>query len=178
MERRTTADSAMDPAKDSTLGHGVSSGQALSYPALGAMIGGFLGLLGVFLGWFAHDILVSGGQVVTYVFKGTSDLSGSLATIGAIVAFVGGGVMLLMADPKIRRWTTMAAGAGGVFLLVFSVVGLFRTSAVVGDVAGLAGSAGAAKSAFGVYLSVLGGVIATAAVMLTLNREKGSDAAE
>jgi hypothetical protein len=178
MEHRTATDSATEPAQASAVGQAVSSGQALSYPALGAMISGFLGLLGIFLGWFAHDVLVSGGQVVTYVFKGTSDLSGSLAALGAIVAFVGGGAMLLMADPKIRRWATMAAGAGGVFLLVFSVAGLFRASAAVGDVAGLAGSSGAAKSAFGVYLSVLGGVIATAAVTLTLNREKATPTSE
>ena len=170
MEQRTVADSTDNPS--------VSSGQELSYPAIGAMLGGFVCLLGIFLGWFAHDVLVSNGQVITYVFKGTSDLSGSLATVGAIVAFVGGGAMLLMADPKIRRWSTMAVGAGGVFLLVFSVVGLFRASAAVGDVAGLAGSAGAAKSAFGVYLSVLGGVIATAAVMLTMNRERSAAPSE
>jgi hypothetical protein len=149
--------------------------QSLSYPALGAMIGGFVGLLGVFLGWFAHDVPVGGGQTLTLVVRGTADLSGQLATIGAIVAFVAGGGMLLMADSNINRWAAMAAASGAAFLLVFSVIGLLRAGAVFGDAAPLAASASAARSSFGAYLSALGGVVATAAAMVSVARGRDAD---
>ena len=53
--------------------------QALSYPALGAMTGGFLGLLGIFLGWFVYEAQAAGGGVDSLVLRGTQDLSGQLA---------------------------------------------------------------------------------------------------
>jgi hypothetical protein len=146
--------------------------QALSYPALGAMIGGFVGLLGVFLGWFAHDVAVGGGETLTLVVRGTADLSGQLAAMGAVVAFVAGGGMLLMADAKINHWAAVAAASGAAFLLVFSVIGLLRAGAVFGDAAPLAASASAARSSFGAYLSALGGVIATAAAMVSVARDR------
>ena len=105
--------------------------QALSYPALGAMIGGFLGLLGIFLGWFVYEAQLGGGGVDSLVLRGTQDLSGKLAALGAIVSFLGGGAMLLMADARIGRWATMAAGVGAVFLLAFSAAGLFRADAAL-----------------------------------------------
>lgn len=145
--------------------------QALSYPALGAMTGGFLGLLGIFLGWFVHEAQLAGGGVDSLVLRGTQDLSGQLAALGAIVSFVGGGAMLLMADAKIGRWATMAAGVGAVFLLAFSAAGLFRADAALQSAGAVAGSAG---SAFGAYLSALGGVIATASVMLGIVRDRES----
>lgn len=144
--------------------------QALSYPALGAMTGGFLGLLGIFLGWFAHEAQLAGGGVESFVVRGTQDLSGQLAALGAIVAFLGGGAMLLMADAKLGRWATMAAGAGAVFLLAFSAAGLFRADAALQS-AGAAVAAGGG-TAFGAYLSALGGVIATASVMLGVVRDR------
>jgi hypothetical protein len=143
--------------------------QSLSYPALGAMVGGFVGLLGVFLGWFANDVPV-GGRVLTVVLRGTADLSGQLAAVGAIVAFVGGGALLLMADAKINRAAAVAAASGAAFLLVFSVVGLLRPDAVFDAAPVLA-----ARPSFGVYLSALGGIIATAAVMVTFARGGGSE---
>jgi hypothetical protein len=144
--------------------------QALSYPALGAMTGGFLGLLGVFLGWFAHEARLAGGGVESFVVRGTQDLSGQLAAFAAIVAFVGGGAMLLMADAKIGRWATMAAGAGAVFLLAFSAAGLFRADAALESANALV--AVRDGTAFGAYLSALGGVIATASVMLGIVRDR------
>ena len=144
--------------------------QALSYPALGAMTGGFLGLLGIFLGWFVYEAQVAGGGAESLVLRGTQDLSGQLAALGAIVSFLGGGAMLLMADARIGRWATMAAGIGAVFLLAFSATGLFRADAVLQS-AGAAGSAGNG-TAFGAYLSALGGVVATAAVMLGIVRDR------
>jgi hypothetical protein len=143
--------------------------QALSYPALGAMTGGFLGLLGIFLGWFVHEAQLAGGGVDSLVLRGTQDLSGQLAALGAIVSFVGGGAMLLMADAKIGRWATMAAGAGAVFLLAFSTAGLFRADAALQSTVAVAGPAG---TAFGAYLSAIGGVIATASVMLGVVRDR------
>lgn len=148
--------------------------QALSYPALGAMTGGFVGLLGIFLGWFAHEAQLVGGDVDSLVVRGTQDLSGQLAALGAIVAFLGGGAMLLMGTPrpdaKFSRWATMAAGAGAVFLLAFSAAGLFRADAALQS-AGAAVAAGGG-TAFGAYLSALGGVIATASVMLGVVRDR------
>ena len=143
--------------------------QALSYPALGAMTGGFLGLLGTFLGWFVHEAQLAGGGADSLVLRGTQDLSGQLAALGAIVSFLGGGAMLLLADAKISRWATMAAGAGAVFLLAFSAAGLFRADAALQSAGAVAGSAG---TSFGAYLSVLGGVIATASVMLGVVRDR------
>jgi hypothetical protein len=131
------------------------------------MTGGFLGLLGIFLGWFAHEAQLAGGGVESFVVRGTQDLSGQLAALGAIVAFLGGGAMLLMADAKLSRWATMAAGAGAVFLLAFSAAGLFRADAALAS----AGAAGGG-TAFGAYLSALGGVIATASVMLGVVRDR------
>ena len=143
--------------------------QALSYPALEAMTGGFLGLLGIFLGWFVHEAQFAGRGVDSLVLRGTQDLSGQLAALGAIVSFVGGGAMLLMADAKIGRWATMAAGAGAVFLLAFSTAGLLRADAALQSTVAVAGPAG---TAFGAYLSAIGGVIATASVMLGVVRDR------
>jgi hypothetical protein len=64
----------------------------------------------------------------------------------------------------------MAAGVGAVFLLAFSATGLFRADAVLQS-AGAAGSAGDG-TVFGAYLSALGGVVATAAVMLGIVRDR------
>ncbi len=144
--------------------------QALSYPALGAMTGGFLGLLGIFLGWFVYELQLAGGGVESFVVRGTQDLSGQLAALGAIVAFVGGGAMLLMVDTRIGRWAAMGAGAGAVFLLAFSAVGLFRADAALRST-GAAVAVGVG-TAFGAYLSALGGAIATASVMLGIVRDR------
>lgn len=145
--------------------------QALSYPALGAMTGGFLGLLGIFLGWFVHGAQLAGGGVDSQVLRGTQDLSGQLAALGAIGSFLGGGAMLLMADARVGHWATMAAGVGAVFLLAFSAAGLFRVDAALQSAGAVAGSNG---TAFGAYLSALGGVIATASVMLGIVRDRES----
>jgi hypothetical protein len=145
--------------------------QALSYPALGAMTGGFLGLLGIFLGWFVHELQLAGGGVESFVVRGTQDVSGQLAALGAIVAFVGGGAMLLMADARIGRWAAIGAGAGAVFLLAFSAAGLFRADAALPST-GAAVAVVGVGTAFGAYLSALGGVIATASVMLGIVRDR------
>ena len=68
--------------------------QSLSYPALGAMVGGFVGLLGIFIGWFAHDVLVTDGQTAVVV------------------------AMLLLADSTFSRWATLTAAAGAAALVV------------------------------------------------------------
>ena len=149
--------------------------QSLSYPALGAMIGGFVGLLGVFLGWFARDVLVADGETVTVVARGTADLSGQLATVAAVLAFAGGGAMLLLADSALSRWATTAAASGAAALVLTSIVGLLRADAAFGgDAATISAFAGAARSSFGAYLSALGGVVATAAVMVTFARGDGA----
>jgi hypothetical protein len=144
--------------------------QSLSYPALGAMVGGFVGLLGIFIGWFAHDVLVTDGHTAVVVASGTADLTGQLATVGAVLAFGGGGAMLLLADSTFSRWATLAAAAGAAALVVFSVLGLFRADAVFADAAAVPGTAGVARSSFGAYLSALGGIAAVAAVMVTFAR--------
>lgn len=91
------------------------------------MTGGFVGLLGIYLG-FVQEVSLAGGGVGSFVVRGTQDLSGQFAALGAIVAFAGGGAMLLMGterrDARINRWATMAAGVGPVFLLAFSAAGL------------------------------------------------------
>ncbi len=115
------------------------------------MTGAFLGLLGIFLGWFVHELQLAGGGVESFVVRGTQHLSGQLAALGAIVALVGGGAMLLMADARIGRWAAVVPGAGAVFLLAFSAAGLFRADAALQ-------STGAAEpvgvgTAFGAYLS-------------------------
>ena len=119
---------------------------------------------------FVYEAQVAGGGAESLVLRGTQDLSGQLAALGAIVSFLGGGAMLLMANARIGRWATMAAGVGAVFLLAFSAAGLFRADAALQS-AGAAGSAGDG-TAFGAYVSALGGVIATAAVMLGVVRDR------
>jgi hypothetical protein len=138
------------------------------------MTGGFLGLLGIFLGWFVYRTHPAGGGVDSIIVRGTQDLSGELAALGAIVSFVGGGAMLLLADAKINRWATMVAGAGAVFLLAFSAAGLFRADAALSS----PGAVGGAGTAFGAYVSALGGVIATASVMLGIVRDREAIDAE
>lgn len=148
--------------------------QALSYPPLGAMTGGFLGLLGIFMGWFVYRTQLEGGGIDSLIVRGTQDLSGQLAELGAIVSFVGGGAMLLLADARINRWATMAAGAGAVFLLAFSTAGLFRADAALP----VGAAVGGAGIAFGAYVSASGGVIATASVMLGIVRDREAIEAE
>jgi hypothetical protein len=145
----------------------------ISYPGLGAAVGGLLGFVGVFLKWFSYSYPVLGGTA-TFQLNGNEDWTGRVAIIAGVGAFAFGCAYVILSDPTIRRVCLAFMGIGAIFTLAASIIGLFRSTQAVG-VPFLPGATGnvpvSIGSAGGVYVSVAGGVIALAATIVALQRQ-------
>jgi hypothetical protein len=149
----------------------------ISYPGVGAAVGGLLGFAGVFLKWFAYSYPVIGGTTVTFQLNGTEDWTGRVAVVAGVCAFAFGCAYVLLSDPMIRKVCLGFMGVGAIFTLAMGIAGLFRATQAVG-VPFLPGATGnvpvSIGQAGGVYLSIAGGVLAVAASVVALQRQPRS----
>jgi hypothetical protein len=130
----------------------------ISYAGIAGAVGGIVALLGVYANWWESD---------TASFKGTADVSGALALAMAIATFAFGAAYVLMADPKIRRALGALMTICAVVLTLACVWGLTRGDQVAANV----------DVKFGLWVSVLGGVIGIAAGIAALRDSMAMDAA-
>lgn len=130
------------------------------------MAGGFLGLLGVWVGWYARDVASPHGGFVHVVARGTADLTGAGAVATAIVVFLAGIVMLVAPETAASRWSATVAATCGLLLVTCSIVGVLRAGAVT-----IAGTA-AARPAFGAAVSIVAGGVAAASGVVARRRTR------
>ncbi|MEX0755503.1 MAG: hypothetical protein WD739_06470 [Actinomycetota bacterium] len=155
-----------------------AGGAKLHYPAIGLAGGGAIAIMGVALGWWQYSFPLENG-VATVVLKGTDDWTGVLCMLFGFLAIFAG-IALLVEDTQMRTIGAALGVAVGLLVLVTGVVGLFRADAVVGIPQPLGSTLGGGEDgglindvAIGVYVSILGGVIATAGAALA-SRGKSS----
>lgn len=131
--------------------------QKLNYAGIAGAVAGIVGLFGVFADWWATDAVI---------YKGTADVSGTLALAMSIGLFAFGGAYVLMSDPGIRRAMGALMSLCAVLLTLACVWGLTRADSV---------AAGATVES-GMYVSLLGGLVGIAAGLLALRNAQQADA--
>ncbi len=131
----------------------------ISYAGIAGAVGGIVALLGVYANWW-------GSSDTGFNYKGTADVSGGLALAMAIATFAFGAAYVLMEDPKIRRALGALMTICAVILTLACVWGLTRGDQVAMH----------ATVKFGLWVSVLGGLIGIAAGILALRDAMMMDA--
>lgn len=131
----------------------------INYTGVVGAVAGFVGLMGVFTGWFTDGRLV---------VEGTFDASGKLGFAMSIAVFAFGGAYLAMSDPSIRRAMGALMTFCAVVLALCGVWGMQRAGDVVSN--------GSAYN--GLFLSVLGGLLGICAGFLALQASMKADQAD
>jgi hypothetical protein len=121
----------------------------ISYPGVAAAVAGVVGLLGVYADWW---------ETPEAVYKGTADVSGSLALAMSLGLFVFGAASVLMSDLRIRRAMSALFTLCAVVLALAGLWGATRADAV----------AAGAEVANGLWISVLAGALGIAAGVLAM----------
>ncbi|MEA2551758.1 MAG: hypothetical protein QOE25_1527 [Actinomycetota bacterium] len=152
----------------------------IDYVGVLASVGGLLGFIGIYLGWWYYSWAVSGGTL-TQEIRGLEDWSGVAALVAGIGAFAFGGAYLLMDDPGIRRLTGALMGISAIFLLGMTIVGMFRAGTVVGPSPLIAATPGTRVQintglSGGIFLSMVGGVVAVVATIMMIGRDNSPEA--
>ncbi|GIU98075.1 MAG: hypothetical protein KatS3mg013_1878 [Actinomycetota bacterium] len=129
----------------------------ISYAGVAAAVGGVVGIIGAMAGWW---------ETGDTVFRATADVSGTLAFVMALGAFVFGGAYVLMADAQIRRAFGALMTLCAVVLVLAAIWGLTRAGSV----------AAGASVATGMYLSLLGAILAIGGGFLWMRDAQESDA--
>lgn len=130
--------------------------QKITYAGVIGSAAGFVGIMGLAVGWFTDGV-----QVV----QGTADTSGTLAFVMSAGLFVFGAAYLLMSDPGIRRAMGALITLCAVLLIVACLWGQQRADQL------LAG--GGADN--GLLLSGLGGLLGICAGLLALQASMKAD---
>lgn len=119
------------------------------FPGVAAAVAGVIGLLGVYSDWW---------ETSEVLYKGTADVSGSLALAMALGLFVFGAASVLMSDPRIRRAMNALFTLCAVILALASLWGTTRSDEV----------APGAEAAAGVWISALAGALGIVAGVLAM----------
>src|SRR5436190_21007495 len=85
----------------------------ISYGGIAASIGGLIGLLGVYIGWWRYTLTAS-GVAATVRVDGSTDWTGSVAVVASIAIIAFGAAFVIMSDPMIRRFSTWIVALGGI----------------------------------------------------------------
>jgi hypothetical protein len=123
--------------------------QKIYFPGVAAAVAGVIGLLGVFADWW---------ETPETIYRGTADVSGSLALAMALGLFAFGAASVLMSDPRIRRAMNALFTLCALVLAVASLWGMTRTDAV----------AAGAETSGGIWVSLLAGALGLAAGALAM----------
>jgi hypothetical protein len=147
-----------------------------AYAGTAGAVGGLIGLVGVYVGkWFSYGYDVGGGHV-TFYLNGTEDWTGQVAFIAGLAAFAFGIAYVLLSDRQIRRITGALMGVGGIFLLAMSLLAFTRIDEAVGAAPFTPGVvpgtsiAISQSAAGGLWMSIVGGVVAVYGAFLALRQ--------
>jgi hypothetical protein len=145
----------------------------ISYGGIAAAIGGLIGLLGVYIGWWQYTLTAS-GVAATVRVDGSTDWTGSVAVVASIAVLAFGAAFVIMTDPMIRRFSTWIVALGGIVMLVVAGIAFGRASDVIGTPALLTvmGGSGqlATDVAVGLYGSAVGGIFALVGAILSFGQ--------
>jgi hypothetical protein len=131
----------------------------IRYAGVGGAVAGVIGFIGVVMGWW---------ETAEATYRGTADASGSLALAMALGTFVFGGAYVVMSDAGIRRAMGALMTLTAVVLALSAAWGLGRADQV----------APGASSAFGLTVSLVGGILGIGAGLLALRDSMAADAAK
>ena len=145
----------------------------ISYGGIAAAIGGLIGLLGVYIGWWQYTLTAS-GVAATVRVDGSTDWTGSVAVVASISVLAFGATFVIMSDRMIQRFSTWIVALGGIVLLVVAAIAFGRASDVIGTPALLVvmGGSGqlATDVAVGLYASAVGGIFALVGAILSFGQ--------
>jgi hypothetical protein len=145
----------------------------ISYGGIAAAIGGLIGLLGVYIGWWQYTLTAS-GVAATVRVDGSTDWTGSVAVVASIAVLAFGAAFVIMTDAMIRRFSTWIVALGGIVMLVVAGIAFGRASDVIGTPALLTvmGGSGqlATDPAVGLYGSAVGGIFALVGAILSFGQ--------
>lgn len=146
----------------------------IDYVGVGGAVGGVLGSIGILLNWWSYSFPVRGG-VITVGVGGLEDWTGRAAMAASIAAFAFGGAHLLMDDPRMRKITGGLMGAGAIFLLAMTVLGMFRAAEAVGPSPLVMAPAGSVVTfttglTGGIFISMMGGLVALVATIMMIGQ--------
>ena len=121
---------------------------SISYMPIVAAVGGFLAFVGVFLGWF--KVAGAGTQSGTDHWTGTSTV-----IVGAVLVFAGIFLMVTK-DSATKRTAALVTSICGILCVVLAGMAFAQMDSVYsGNVA--------TSAAFGLYASLVGGLIGAVA---------------
>jgi hypothetical protein len=154
----------------------------INFLAVATATAGLTGFVGVYAKWFSYSYPVDNG-IVTIYLDGTWDVTGALALAGGLGALMFGCAYILLSDPAIRRLTVLLMVLSSVVLLLASAIGFTRVAETIGPSPLLLGAEGRtefhATVAIGLGISLVSGILATAAsVLLVGRREAGVEPAD
>ena len=156
--------------------HGGTSESGFAYAGTAGAVGGLLGVVGIYVGkWFSYSYPTGFGRV-TFYLNGSEDWTGQVAFIAGLAAFAFGIAFVLLSDRQIRTITAALMGVGGIFLLAMSLLAFTRIDEAVGAAPFTPGVlpgvpvAITQSPAGGLWMSVVGGVIAVYGAFLALRR--------
>lgn len=154
----------------------------INFLAVVTAAAGLTGFVGVYAKWFSYSYPVDSG-VVTIYLDGTWDTTGAIALAGGLGALMFGCAYILLTDPAIRRITALLMVLSSVVLLLASAIGFTRVVEAITPAPLLLGAEGRtefhATVAIGLGISLVSGILATAAsVLLVGRREAGLEAAD
>jgi hypothetical protein len=149
--------------------------ERINFLAVVTAVAGLTGFIGVFAKWFSYSYPVSGGTVTIYL-DGTWDGTGAIALAAGIGALLFGCAYMLLTDAAIRRVVALLMVISSVVLLVVSAIGFTRVAETIGPNPLLPGAEGLtefhATVAIGLGISLMSGIIATAASVLLVGRRE------
>jgi hypothetical protein len=149
----------------------------INFLAVATATAGLTGFVGVYAKWFSYSYPVDNG-IVTIYLDGTWDATGALALAGGLGALMFGCAYILLSDPAIRRLTVLLMVLSSVVLLLASAIGFTRVAETIGPSPLLLGAEGRtefhATVAIGLGISLVSGILATAASVLLVGRREAS----
>jgi hypothetical protein len=149
--------------------------ERINFLAVVTAVAGLTGFIGVFAKWFSYSYPVSGGTVTIYL-DGTWDGTGAVALAAGIGALLFGSAYMLLTDAAIRRVVALLMVISSVVLLLASAIGFTRIDETIGTSPLLPGAEGLtefhATVALGIFISLLSGILATAASVLLVGRRE------
>ncbi|MEP7059765.1 MAG: hypothetical protein ABI828_03455 [Actinomycetota bacterium] len=153
----------------------------IDYVGVLGTVGGLLGFIGIYLNWWYYSWSAGGGTLTVGV-RGLEDWTGIAALVAGIAVFAFGGAYLLMDDPGIRKISGGLMGIGAIFLLGMTIAGMFRAGAAVGPTPNIGEvAAGTTRVRVttglygGIFLSMIGGVVALIATIMMVGRDNSPE---
>jgi hypothetical protein len=128
----------------------------IRYAGVGGTVAGVIGIIGVVMGWW---------ETPEVAYRGTEDVSGTLALVMALATFAFGGAYIVMSDAGIRRAMGALMTFGAVVLTFTAAWGITRTDQVAPN----------ATTDIGLTVSMIGGILGIIAGILAMRESQAAD---